>query len=128
VVLGPSKSIAQNLDLMGNRSDYVAPMPYPSLWWGGVFDIEVPVREPYKVLFGATEAGYEQMSNHYGRLRPWLQDHTDPWAPVVVRYGPAEVRAQIDAVEDSGKAAGWMLYDSANIYAGAFGGAVKPEQ
>jgi hypothetical protein len=127
VVLGPSKSIAQNLDLMGYRSDYVAPMPYPSLWWSGVFDVEVPVREPYKVLYGATEAGYAQMADHYARLRPWLQDHTDPWAPVVVKYGPAEVRAQIDAVEDFGKASGWMLYDSANIYAGAFGGAVKPE-
>jgi hypothetical protein len=61
-------------------------------------------------------------------MRPWLQDHTDPWqGNRVVEYGPKEVRAQIDATNDFGKTSGWMLYDSANAYRGAFGGAAKPE-
>jgi hypothetical protein len=37
------------------------------------------------------------------------------------------VRAQINATEEQPEAAaGWILYDSANIYKGAFNGAVRP--
>ncbi len=43
----------------------------------------------------------------------------------MVEYGPREVRAQIDATEQSGTSAGWMLYDSANTYTE---GALKPER
>lgn len=127
VVLGPSLTISQDMQLLGDRSDYVAPMPYPSLWWSGVFDVDVPVRYPYETLKGAVDAGAEQMVGSYGRMRPWLQDHTDPWAPVVVEYGPDEVRAQIRATEENPASAGWMLYDSANAYKGAFGGAVRAD-
>lgn len=45
-----------------------------------------------------------------------------------MRYGPAEVRAQIDATEKYPEIDGWMLYDSANAYNGAFGGAARPER
>lgn len=128
VVLGPSLTIAQDMQLLGEHTDYVAPMPYPSLWWTGVFGVDVPVRYPYETLKGAVDEGVKQMQGTYGKMRPWLQDHTDPWAPVVVNYGPDEVRAQIRATEENPEAAGWMLYDSANSYKGAFGGAVRPEQ
>jgi len=128
VVLGPSLTISQDMQLLGNHTDYIAPMPYPSLWWSGVFGVDVPVRYPYETLKGAVDEGVKQMQGTYGRMRPWLQDHTDPWAPVVVVYGPDEVRAQIRATEENPAASGWMLYDSANAYKGAFNGAVKPEQ
>lgn len=128
VVLGGSLTIAQDIRRMGNHTDYIAPMPYPSLWWPGAFDIPSPVEEPFKVLDAANAAGLKQIEGEYARLRPWLQDHTDPWAYKVVRYGPAEVRAQIEATEKYPEIDGWMLYDSANAYKGAFGGAVKPEQ
>ncbi len=128
VVLGKSLTIAQDIGRMGNFTDYIAPMPYPSLWWPGAFDIESPVDEPFAVLDAANAAGVEQIQSEYARLRPWLQDHTDPWAYKVVRYGPAEVRAQIDATEKYPEIDGWMLYDSANAYRGAFGGAAKPEE
>ena len=112
---------------MGDHTDYVMPMPYPSLWWGGFENIAVPVEQPYETLKLAVRKGGEQMADTYALQRPWLQDHTDPWAPVVVVYGPAEVRAQIDATEEQPEAAaGWILYDSANRYVGAFGGAVRP--
>jgi hypothetical protein len=128
VVLGKSMTIAQDIKRMGAFTDYIAPMPYPSLWWPGAFDIDSPVDEPYKVLDLANAAGLEQIQGKYARLRPWLQDHTDPWAYKVVKYGPAEVRAQIDATEKHAAIDGWMLYDSANAYRGAFGGAAKPEE
>jgi hypothetical protein len=128
VVLGKSLTIAQDIKRMGNFADYIAPMPYPSLWWPGAFDIDSPVDEPFAVLDAANASGVEQIQGEYARLRPWLQDHTDPWAYKVVKYGPAEVRAQIDATEKYPEIDGWMLYDSANAYRGAFGGAAKPEE
>lgn len=127
VVLGQSLTIAQDIRRMGDHTDYICPMPYPSLWWPGAFGISSPVEEPYKVLDRANAEALRQIAGEYARLRPWLQDHTDPWAYKVVRYGPAEVRAQIEATEKYPEIDGWMLYDSANAYKGAFGGAVKPE-
>jgi len=128
VVLGKSLTIAQDIQRMGSYTDYIAPMPYPSLWWRGAFDIDDPVSEPFAVLDAANAAGVAQIVDEYARLRPWLQDHTDPWAYKVVTYGPAEVRAQIEATEKYPEISGWMLYDSANAYRGAFNGAVKPEE
>ncbi|WP_371879114.1 putative glycoside hydrolase [Candidatus Chloroploca mongolica] len=125
VVLGGSLTIAQDMQLMGNYTDYISPMPYPSLWWPGAFDLPSPVEEPYKVLEAANAAGLKTIEGEYARLRPWLQDHTDPWSYKVVRYGPVEVRAQIDATEKFPEIDGWMLYDSANAYRGAFGGAAR---
>lgn len=116
VVLGPSMTIAQDITRMAEHSDYVAPMIYPSLWWGGAFDVDVPVRAPYQVIKGSLESSKEFFAGRYGQVRPWLQDHTDPWSKPVVEYGPAEVRAQIDATHDFDPALGWMLYNSANIY------------
>jgi hypothetical protein len=127
VVNGPSMTIAQDMARMGEHADYVCPMPYPSLWWSGLDNIAVPVKYPYETIQIAVRKGGRLMADSYARQRPWLQDHTDPWAPVVVEYGPAEVRAQINATEEQPEAAsGWMLYDSANIYKGAFNGAVRP--
>ena len=127
VVLGGSLTISQDMKRMGNYTDYIAPMPYPSLWWPGAFDLPSPVDEPFKVLEASNRAGLAEIAGEYARLRPWLQDHTDPWAYKVVKYGPAEVRAQIDATDMFPETSGWMLYDSANAYRGAFGGAAKPE-
>lgn len=127
VVNGPSLTIAQDMVRMGEFTDYVCPMPYPSLWWGGLDNIAVPVKFPYETIQIAVRKGGQLMAASYARQRPWLQDHTDPWAPVVVEYGPTEVRAQIRATEEQPEAAsGWILYDSANIYKGAFNGAVRP--
>jgi hypothetical protein len=128
VVLGKSLTIAQDIKRMGAFTDYIAPMPYPSLWWQGAFDIDSPLDEPYALIDAANAAGLEQINGQYARLRPWLQDHTDPWSYKVVEYGPEEVRAQIDATDKYPEIDGWMLYDSANAYRGAFNGAVKPEE
>ena len=114
---------------MGPYADYICPMPYPSLWWPGYLGLDNPTAHPYEVILGTLKEGGARFEGKYAMVRPWLQDHTDPWqGSRVVEYGPAEVRAQIHAVADYGKAAGWMLYDSANAYRGAFGGAVKSEK
>ena len=128
-MLAKSASIGQDIERMSQSSDYVMPMPYPSLWWVGYLDLENPTAHPYEVILGTLKNGDVFFAGKYGRVRPWLQDHTDPWqGSRVVEYGPKEVRAQIDGVKDYGKASGWILYDSANAYRGAFNGAVNAEK
>jgi hypothetical protein len=125
VVLGKSLTIAQDISTMAQYTDYIAPMPYPSLWWPGFLDFDNPTAHPYEVMKGALEAAAPKFDGKYARLRPWLQDHTDPWqGSRVVEYGPKEVRAQIDAAEEVPSVDGWMLYDSANTYTE---GALKPQ-
>ena len=128
VLIGPSMPIGQDIARMAPHADYICPMPYPSLWWPGFLGFDNPTAHPYEVILAVLQSGAPFFEGKRALVRPWLQDHTDPWqGSRVVEYGPREVRAQIDAAQDFGKAAGWMLYDSANAYRGAFGGAVKPE-
>lgn len=125
VLVKPSMPIAQNIAVMAPYADYICPMPYPSLWWPGYLGFDNPTAHPYEVIFESVKSGQEFIEGQRAMLRPWLQDHTDPWQGArVVEYGPAEVRAQIDAAEATGVVAGWMLYDSANTYTEA---ALKPE-
>jgi hypothetical protein len=124
VVIKPSLPIAQDIERMADHADFVMPMIYPSLWWGGYAEIDVPVAEPYRTIKAALLDGMPKYENKHAKMRPWLQDHTDPWAPVVVDYGPAEVRAQIDATRDVDPSMGWILYNSANVYTEE---ALKPE-
>jgi hypothetical protein len=123
-VLAPARPVSQDIERLAEHADYVMPMVYPSLWWGGAFGLDVPVAQPYETIKGSVEAAIPQFEGRYAVQRPWLQDHTDPWAPVVIKYGPAEVRAQIDAVSDVDPQMGWALYNSANVYTDA---ALRPE-
>ena len=126
VMLKPAVPIAQDIARMAQHADYICPMPYPSLWWPTYLGFDNPTAHPYEVILGSLQSAAPYFEGRRALLRPWLQDHTDPWQGArVVEYGPREVRAQIDATEDFGKAAGWMLYDSANTYTE---GALKPAQ
>src|SRR5215213_6606378 len=114
----PSNLIAQDIGRMGEHTDYVCPMIYPSHFWNGALDFDLPAQHPYEIILDSMQKGAKQMVGKRALLRPWLQDFTLTWVPKdqIVEYGPNEVRAQIKAVEDFGQAGGWMLYDSANQY------------
>jgi hypothetical protein len=59
----------------------------------------------------------DQLGGQGLKLRPWLQDFN---MPNMRPYGDAEVRAQIDAVNDLGLS-GWLIWDPNNWYhEGAF--------
>ncbi|HJZ45912.1 MAG TPA: putative glycoside hydrolase [Roseiflexaceae bacterium] len=113
-----SNLIAQDIGRMGQYTDYVCPMVYPSHFWPGALDFDNPAQHPYEIILESLKRGEKQMAGKRALLRPWLQDFTLTWVPKdqIVEYGPNEVRAQIKATEDFGKAGGWMLYDSANEY------------
>ena len=48
-------------------------------------------------------------------VRPWLQDFTASWVPGHIKYGPEEIRAQIQAVYDAGYEE-WILWNASNLY------------
>ena len=48
-------------------------------------------------------------------VRPWLQDFTATWVKGHIRYGPEEIRAQIQAVYDAGDEE-WILWNASNRY------------
>jgi hypothetical protein len=114
----PSNLIGQDIARMGEYTDYVCPMVYPSHFWPGALNFDNPAQHPYEVILDSMQKGAKQMTGKRALLRPWLQDFTLTWVPKdqIVEYGPNEVRAQIKAAEDFGQAGGWMLYDSANQY------------
>ncbi len=58
------------------------------------------------------------------QVRPWLQDFTATWVDGHIRYGPEEIRAQIQAVYDAGYSE-WILWNAANCYTE---GGLEPEE
>ena len=114
----PANLIGQDIGRMGEHTDYVCPMVYPSHFWNGALGFDLPAQHPYEIILASMQKGAKQMVGKRALMRPWLQDFTLTWVPKdqIVEYGPNEVRAQIKATEDFGQAGGWMLYDSANQY------------
>ncbi|HWQ12450.1 MAG TPA: putative glycoside hydrolase [Roseiflexaceae bacterium] len=114
----PSPLIGQDIARMAEHTDYVMPMVYPSHFSPGEFGFANPAEHPYEVIQRSMAAGAEQVRGKRALLRPWLQEFTLIWVPdeLLVEYGPAEVRAQIRAVEEAGRSGGWVLYDSDNVY------------
>ena len=93
--------------------DVALPMVYPSHYHPGSFGIESPNAYPYEIVRRALRHGLRRSSGQEsaGTIRPWLQDFTLGAPP----YGPAEVRAQIQAVYDAGLRE-WVLWNSASHY------------
>ncbi len=125
VVIGPSAPISQDITRMSPHTDYIMPMPYPSLWWPQYLGLDNPTAHPYEVILGSMKTAAPFFEGKYAVLRPWLQGGTDPWQGArTVEYGVPQLRAQVDAVRDSGVAKGWVFYESANNYPDA---AFRPE-
>lgn len=116
---GPIDIIGQSIPIMGETTDYICPMVYPSHYGPGYMGYSNPASYPYEIILGTMQLGLKQMNQDTrARLRPWLQDFTLIWVPddQIVTYGDAELRAQINAVADAKTGAGWLLYSSDNTY------------
>ncbi|MCG8351834.1 MAG: putative glycoside hydrolase, partial [Chloroflexales bacterium] len=114
----PDGLIGQDIELMAEHTDYICPMIYPSHYLTGELGFDNPAAHPYEMILDSMQKGQKQVEDKRAQLRPWLQDFTLVWVPehMIVEYGLAEVRAQIDAVYDFDPTTGWILYDSANDY------------
>ncbi|NJP04893.1 MAG: hypothetical protein HC837_04295 [Chloroflexaceae bacterium] len=115
----PQPLIGQHAGLMAGHADYIYPMVYPSHFLPHPeLGIARPASQPYDIIAESLKRGHEVIGQRYARMRPWLQDFTLRWgaAENQVAYGPAEVRAQIDATEESPYAVGWALWNPDNDY------------
>lgn len=93
--------------------DAVLPMTYPSHYSRGNYGLQSPNASPYKVIDRALRDAKRRSAGiaNAARVVPWYQDFT-LGAP---RYGPAQVRAQIQAGYDNG-IHDWMLWNPSSRY------------
>ena len=77
---------------MARQVDYIAPMVYPSHWGRGEYDVPDPNAQPYEIVRRSLAAFRRDVHGTGARIVPWLQDFS-----LGIAYGPAEVRAQIEA-------------------------------
>jgi hypothetical protein len=104
------REVAQPIAPMARNVDYIAPMLYPSHWGPGEYNVSYPNAEPYTIVRRSLRDFQRQVKGTGARVVPWLQDFS-----LGVAYGPAEVRAQIDAAADVGIGE-WLLWDPLVTY------------
>ncbi|MGH2534108.1 MAG: putative glycoside hydrolase [Thermomicrobiales bacterium] len=107
------QGIGQRLADIAPYVDYVCPMIYPSHFDASSIDVGgEPNDLPYETIQLSLALAEDKMPGMEGKLRPWLQDFFE--------YDAGDVRAQIEATEES-QATGWMIWDAGNTYSeGAF--------
>ena len=112
--------IGQHLESIARSVDVICPMVYPSHYGKGNYGVAEPDFEPYKIVnrsMSIAKGRIDAMEDVSRKavLRPWLQDFTASYLERYKRYGPAEVRAQIDAVYDAGSEE-WLLWNAGNVF------------
>jgi len=116
VSVGNDLGIGQRWEDLADVTDALLPMVYPSHFARGSYGIPVPNADPYRTVRTALEFAVRRSARIEGaaRIRPWLQDFSLGWP----NYGPAEVRAQIQATYDAGLTE-WILWNPASRYTSA---------
>jgi len=114
-LLGDDQGIGQTLQDLTPLADYVCLMVYPSHYELGNIPVDGhPNDFPAETVRYTLERSQEWVPGTMRKMRPWLQDFTYPLEGYSV-YGPAEVRAQIDAAEEMG-VSGWLLWNAAGEF------------
>ncbi|HVM69578.1 MAG TPA: putative glycoside hydrolase [Gaiellaceae bacterium] len=104
------EEVAQDIPAMARHVDYIAPMLYPSHWGPGEYGVADPNGQPYDIIRRSTEDFVKQVRGTGARIVNWLQDFS-----YGREYGPAEVRAQVEASKDAG-VDDFILWDAAVTY------------
>lgn len=105
--------IGQEWEKMVDAVDVVLPMVYPSHYIPGNYGVRHPNSAPYRIVYRAMVDAVERSKAvpNAATIRPWLQAFT--LGPP--KYGPAHVRAQIEAVYDAGLSE-WVLWSPGSNY------------
>ena len=104
--------IGQQLERIEPYVDVINPMIYPSHFHPGAMGFDIPNDHPYEVILWSLQSGAERIGDKSYKFRPWLQDFS---YGAGIEYGPAELRAQIQAAEDFGSS-GWLVWNAANVF------------
>ncbi len=112
--------VGQDYVQMAKYLDYICPMIYPSHFGEGNFGIQYPDTEPFQIISKVLALSEEKLSElssgeHCAIVRPWLQDFTATWVEHHIKYGPDEIREQIEAVYSVGYDE-WLLWNSGSNY------------
>jgi hypothetical protein len=114
-LMGDDQGIGQTLQDLAPLADYVCLMVYPSHYVEGNIPVDGhPNDFPAETVTYTLERSQEVVPGTMAKMRPWLQDFTYPLEGYSA-YGPAEVRAQIDAAEAMG-VSGWLLWNAAGEF------------
>jgi hypothetical protein len=89
--------VAQDIPMMSEHLDYVAPMVYPSHWGPGEYGVRDPNSQPYDIVLRSLQDFQKDVRGTGARVVPWLQDFS-----LGVDYGPAQVDAEIQGASDAG--------------------------
>ena len=100
--------IGQQCETLAEHAPVLSPMAYPSHYALGAFGLRMPEREPGLTVSRTLQATARRVGIE--RVRPWLQAFS-----LRVRYGAAELAAQIQAAETAGTA-GWLLWNPRGVY------------
>jgi len=106
-------AVGQDIPRIARHVDYIAPMLYPSHWVPGEYGVADPNRQPGDIVRAALADFQEAAAGTGVRFVPWIQDFS-----LGHRYGPAEVRAQIDAAASLG-VHDWLLWNATVRYTAA---------
>lgn len=124
-------SVGQIYGEMAKHLDYISPMIYPSHYADGNYGIDHPDMHPYETIRAALEDSRKELyyasqdGSHIAVVRPWLQDFTAGWLANHITYEGPQIRAQIQAVYDSGYDE-WLLWDASCRY--AWEGLLTPQE
>lgn len=116
--LPEAPGIGQNFSKISNHVDVISSMIYPS-HWTTYFGIAKPDLEPYRLVqeYAKVENEKRAVVDKAPVSRPWLQDFTASWLGKgnYLKYGVAEVEAQIKALNEAGI---WefLLWNANNNY------------
>lgn len=106
--------IAQDIPLIAEQVDFVAPMIYPSHWNTGEYGVADPNNQPYDIVAAALRDFQTVTKGTNARVIPWLQDFS-----LGADYGDAQVRAQIDATYRTGIDSFFLWNPSVSYHQGA---------
>lgn len=115
-----AEGIGQDFVKISNDVHVISPMVYPSHYSTGWFKQKDPDRSPYETIKGAmldTHKKLDPTQDLKPIIRPWIQDFTASWlgSGHYMKYGKAEVEAQIKALKDTGINE-YLLWNAGNKY------------
>ncbi|OBZ12936.1 putative glycoside hydrolase [Bacillus sp. FJAT-26390] len=115
-----AEGIGQDFVKISNDVHVISPMIYPSHYSTGWFKQKDPDKSPYETIKGAmldTHKKLDPIKDLKPIIRPWIQDFTASWlgSGHFMKYGKAEVEAQIKALQDNGVKE-YLLWNAGNKY------------